>query len=111
MGCLPYILSSVKSLQRFRLHVHYAWEVTHGPTKVSPESIAKCVGPQSSTLVEVEIAGSAAAEFAEAPLFGSLFNYTKLKRLAIPETFLVFPGNKAATLVDLLPSTLEEIQL
>lgn len=61
--------------------------------------------------MQLEIPGSNAAEFPRISLIGSLAGYPNLKRLGIPEPFLVKVEDETSTLLDVLPPNIEELQL
>ena len=78
---------------------------------IAPETIGQLIIPHASTLVQLEIAASDAAGFPSTSFIGSLAGYPNLKRLAIPEPFLVAVEDEASTFLDVLPPNLEELQL
>jgi hypothetical protein len=113
MGYLPSMLLCIKALNKFNLEVFIPWETSDDAPKntLEPGALRKAIGIHANTLVQLKIAGSDAVEFPENTLFGSLVEYSKVKRLAIPEQFLVRPWDETHTLVDVLPPNLEELQL
>lgn len=112
VGCLPDILLCVKTLKCFTLEVSTPWEAAGlDPSAMAPEIIGQFISIHASTLERLEIAGSDAAEFPSTSLIGSLVGYSNIRRLALPEPFLVVVGDEASTLVDVLPPNLEDLQL
>ena len=113
LGCLPNILLCVKALQSFTLEFFMPWKPSHVATHgIPPNKIGQMLHGHAETLVRLEIAAnwSDTADFPTS-LIGSLACYSYLRRLAIPEPFLVVVGNEASTLVDVLPPNIEELQL
>lgn len=110
LGALPDMLQSMKGLECFTFTVECAWESEHMRTPgISPRAMARSLEPHIDTLVELIIAGDNAAWFLNTSLFGTLAQYRHLKRLAIPEPFLV--PDYVSTLHQCLPSQLEDLQL
>ncbi|KIN00687.1 hypothetical protein OIDMADRAFT_180863 [Oidiodendron maius Zn] len=113
VGCLSDMLLCIKTLERLTLEVFGPTEESGGDapcTGMEPETIGHSICIHASTLVQLEIAGSDTTEF-RGSLIDSLSGYSNLKLLAIPEPFLVMVQDEASTLVDVLPSSLEELQL
>lgn len=112
VGCLPDILLCVKTLKRFTLEILTPWESSHmSASAMEPRTIGQFLRIHASTLEWLEIAGSDAAEFPSTSLIGSLAGYHNVKRLAIPEPFLVTEEDETSTLVNVLPPNLQELQL
>lgn len=113
LGCLPDVISCVRSLRRFTLEVFSNWEDWQyvAGSAMPPEIFGQLLRVHASTLAHLEIAGSDAGEFPCTSLIGSLAGYPRLERLALPEPFLVVVGDEASTLVDVLPPNLRELQL
>jgi hypothetical protein len=112
VGCLPDIVLSVKSLERFTLDICTVWEGADWSTSVmTPGTIGQFLRIHASTLVQLEIASSDAAEFPGTALTGGLTGYPNIKKLAVPEPFLVVVEDEESTLVDVLPPNIEELQL
>ena len=110
IGVLPQVLSSIKELHYFTFEVDYSCEGDrYEPYEIVPIAIRLAVAQHADTLIELNIAASDAASFLETPLFGSLAGYSRLRRLAIPETFVA--TSIYATFKDILPPSLEEMQL
>jgi hypothetical protein len=104
LGCLPNILLCVKALQSFTLEFFMPLKPSHGATHgIPPKKIGQMLHGHAETLVRLEIAANwgDTADFPTS-LIGSLAGYSYLRRLAIPEPFL---------LVDVLPPNIEELQL
>ncbi|KAL8644427.1 MAG: hypothetical protein Q9226_007770, partial [Calogaya cf. arnoldii] len=110
IGALPELLQSIKALQSLTFSTECSWEgadmIKHG---MSPRTIGQAISHHASTLVELIIACSDGASFPRSSLFGTLFPFTSLKRLGIPETFLASGKNKKFD--SSLPRSLEYIQL
>lgn len=110
IGVLPDIIRSVKSLQSFMFEINIPWDASHDyPHGIAPHDIGRSMSCHADTLVELAIACSDDASFSTLSLFGSLAHFTRLKRLGIPETFLV--GQEDDMFHQFLPSTLEILQL
>ena len=112
IGFLPELLNCFKSLKRFTLETDIVWEgehmFTHG---LQPAALAAALQPHASTLEELIITGSDAAEYERDTIFTGLpSDYPKLKKLAIPDHCL-------GDLQDpelyrkVLPETLEALQI
>ncbi|KAG7001961.1 hypothetical protein G7Y79_00030g064940 [Physcia stellaris] len=76
---------------------------------IAPVDLGEAVSQHADTLIELNIACSCAATYLVSSLFGSLIGYRHLRRLAIPEPFLVSAA--ASTLDEAFPVSLEKIQL
>ena len=112
LDILPGFILSVKALKRFTLvSAPYSWPPPHmRPANCnSPDWFARTLRPHQSTLVDLVIAGGEAASFLRLSVFGYLASYTNLKRLGVPETFLVH--RHSSTLHELLPPSLKVLQL
>lgn len=110
LGVLPDMLQAVKVLERFTFTISCQWEGEHMRTPgISPQAIGQSLEVHMETLVELIIAGNDAAWFLNTSLFGTLARCRHLKRLAIPEPFLV--PNYVFTLHQCLPSQLADLQL
>ncbi|RDW72937.1 hypothetical protein BP6252_06844 [Coleophoma cylindrospora] len=111
VGCIPDIVSCVKSLKRFTFESAVPWDVSQQPATLAPHTFRQFLQVHASTLVHLEIAASDAAKFSHESLYGSLKGYHNLRRLAIPEPFLVIVQDSTSTLVDILPPELEDLQI
>lgn len=110
LDLLTDILLSVGCLKRFTLEIYAPpWAERLITDGISPDWPAQALQPHQSTLVDLVIARSDPAAFLRAPLFGSLASYINLKRLDIPETFLV--QRNGFTFHEWLPPSLEILQL
>lgn len=114
---LGYVLPSVKHLKHFVVEANGCsfWHnsKTHG---LAPHDYGLLLQPHSTSLEELIIAYSDGTyndgtDFppTSTPLMGTLTNYHNLKRLAIPEPFLV--GLEDMSFHQLLPPLLEELQM
>ena len=109
LDILPDILLSVRTLKRFIFENEEYWPTDHLEAKcTTPKWFARTLQPHKSTLVDLVIAVRATAAFLWRPLFGSLAGYIHLKRLGIPEKFLV--QSTDFTIHELLPPSLEVLQ-
>lgn len=110
LGVLPDILRSVESLQSFIFEINIPWDSSHDyPCGIIPHDIGHSMNYHADTLVELAIACSDDASFSTSSLFGSLAHFTRLKRLGIPETFLVRQEDEIFH--QFLPLSLEIMQL
>ncbi|RDW87840.1 hypothetical protein BP5796_03534 [Coleophoma crateriformis] len=87
------------------------WDAARPQATLAPHTFRQFLQVHASTLVQLRIAASAAAKFSRVSLYGSLKGYPNLRRLAIPEPFLVIVEDSASTLMDVLPPNLEDLQL
>ena len=109
-GIFPDILRCVKSLQSLMFEINIPWDASHDyPHGVLPNELGYSMNDHADTLVELVIACSDDASFSTWSLFGSLAHFTRLKRLGIPEIFLV--SQEDESFHQLLPSNLETVQL
>ncbi|KAK0124606.1 hypothetical protein ONS95_009555 [Cadophora gregata] len=112
LGCLPNMLNCIKALERFALEIHTPWKISYRCSKgIEPAMLGQAIGIHAESLVRLEIASSDTAEFCQTSLLGGLAGYPRLKKLAIPDDLLFTISDKHATLVDVLPASLEELQL
>ena len=112
VGCLPDMLLCVKTLECFVLEIFIPWQMYfHSRSAIEPKIVGQSIAIHANTLERLEIAASDAGLFLKTSLIGSLAGYFHVKRLAIPEPFLVVDDDEASTLVDVLPPNLEELQL
>ncbi|KAG6988519.1 hypothetical protein G7Y79_00072g097810 [Physcia stellaris] len=110
LGVLPDIFRSVESLQSFIFEINISWDSSHDyPCGIIPHDIGHLMNHHADTLVELAVACSDDASFSTSSLFGSLAHFTRLKRLGIPETFLV--RREDEMFHQLLPENLEIMQL
>ena len=110
IGILAKILEGIRALKIFTLEMHapcYGSRESMLPASV--QLIGLSLANHADTLVELIIASSNNAWFSRPFLIGSMTHYTALKRLGIPETFLVAP--RQDSLRGLLPSSLVVLQL
>ena len=110
IGILANIIDGIRALKIFTLEMYapcYGRRETMPP--VSVQLIGHSLTNHANTLVELIIASSNNAWFPHPFLIGSMTHYTALKRLGIPETFLVAP--RQDSLRRLLPSSLVVLQL
>lgn len=109
LDILPDILRSVQVLKRFTLEDKAVLPVDPIMIDDIPSWFARALRPHQSTLVDLVIARTEEATYLGKPLFGSLGAYISLKRLGIPESFLVQRHSPA--LLEWLPASLEVLQL
>lgn len=104
------ILLSVRTLKRFIFESagHERWD--HSPAEyIPPGWFARALEPHQATLVDLVIAGDDTGSFHRMPLFRDFATYSNLKRLAIPEKFLV--QRYGLAIHEWLPPSLEVLQL
>lgn len=107
---LPSLLRSIRVLNHFTLTFNCPWEEHESWISLSPTALGETLKMHTDTLVELIIASNDAAYFVFPSYLGTLANYRHLKRLAVPEPFLLSDESKT-TIHDLLPSRLEDLQL
>ena len=118
LGILPGLLRAIRRLRRFALETNCPWQVRLAVLKsggvldhqISPSAFEQALHPHCKTLEELFIAFSDGASFLSDSILHDLTDYTSLKRLAIPEPFLLSAPN-SASFHQLLPDQLEELQI
>lgn len=118
LGILPGILRSVRHLKRFVLEINCPWQVRlaafkrHGVLghQISPSAFGHAMHPHCETLEELFVAFSDGASFLSDSIMQDLKDYTSLKRLAIPEPFLLLAFD-SPTFHQSLPDQLEKLQI
>lgn len=118
LGILPGLLRSIRQLRRFVLETNFPWQVRLAVLKrqgtldhqISPSAFGQALHPHCKTLEELFVAFSDGASFLLDSGVQDLKDYTRLKRLAIPEPFLL-PHSASQTFHQLLPDQLEELQI
>lgn len=118
MGILPGLLRSIKRLKCFVLETNCLWQVRLAVLKsqgisdhqISPSALEQALHLHRKTLEELFVAFSDGASFLSDSAPHDLKNYTRLRRLAIPEPFLL-PASDSASFHQLLPDQLEELQI
>ena len=109
INALPDIFRGIRALKIFTLEIQAPCYGRLGAIAVlTVYNLARSLADHSNTLVELIIAASNGAEFPSLPI-GSLAHFTALKRLGIPETFLV--NSRQDSMSQLLPSSLAVLQL
>ena len=101
---------SIKCLKSF-VFDHYGKFKIDGAKEPSFFDIKQTLKPHQDSLEELMIATSCGATLNTTVPLDSLLNFVALKRLAIPEHFLIPSNNKRDSLHDLLPTSLCELQL
>lgn len=110
IGALPQILHSIAKLENFTLEVSCGWDGDPiWQRGIAPIDLGEAISQHADTLIELNITCGYAATYLETSLFGSLLAYRRLRRLAIPEPFLV--STATSTFDEVFPVSLEEIQL
>ena len=118
LGILPALLRSIRHLKRFVMETNCPWQVRLAVIKsqgildhqISPSAFGQALHPHCKTLEHLFIAFSDGASFLSGSILHDLNDYTSLKRLAIPEPFLL-PASNSASFHGLLPDQLEELQI
>lgn len=118
LGILPGMLRSIRHLKRFVLETKCAWQVSRAVLvkngvldhEISPSEFGHAMHPHGPTIEELFVAFSDGASFLSDSVMHDLKDYTKLKRLAIPEPFLLLAFD-SPTFHQLLPDQLEELQI
>ncbi|MCJ1411550.1 hypothetical protein MMC19_005640 [Ptychographa xylographoides] len=106
----PDLLYSIKALKSFVFESDNPWyDEDIEAHRVSPAFLGQALHPHSQTLVELIVAGHDVIGFRGQSLMDNLKSFPSLKRLGIPEVFLVSPEGR--TIHDCLPPHLEELQL
>ncbi|MCJ1228910.1 hypothetical protein MMC12_005574 [Toensbergia leucococca] len=109
IGMLPDVLLSIKALKRFTLTTPVrkssdtTWDI------LSPQSIAQTLHPHVHTLVKLTITSDDETPSTKMSLMNMLPQYSSLRELGIPESFLAHPNDP--TFHEYLPPQLEELQL
>lgn len=104
------IVLSIKCLKSFV--VDHCWRFRrHGSSEPSLSGIDQALKPHQDSLEELMIAASCGAPMNTTVPIDSLLSFVALKRLAIPEHFLIPSSGQRSTLHDLLPPSLCELQL
>ena len=113
VGSLPEMLLSVKTLKRFTFEaVRRGHRPDLGPKSnlsMAPIEIGKALRLHAISLVVLIIAGSGQGRFPKNVLIESLDSFVSLRRLGIPETFLVLEHD--LRIHERLPPRIEELQL
>lgn len=105
------IILYVKTLKRFTLEfLTRSLDFHLTSDTIVPVLIGQLIRIHAKTLVQVEIAASDAATFLYTSTIGSLVGYSNIRRLAIPEPFLVVKDDEATTFLEMLPPNLKELQ-
>lgn len=101
---------SIKCLKS--LVIDHYWRIgRHGPEEPSLSGIDQVLKPHQESLEELMIAASCGATMNTTRPIDHLLNYTALKRLAIPEHFLIPSSGQRNSLHDILPPSLCGLQL
>ena len=109
-GALPLILSSIVALKSFTLEIERSWEDYYFESiQMEPKDIGFALLQHANTLIQLNIACSNAAYFADSSLFGDFAACSSLQRLAVPEGFLYDRGQMVFYGLDLL--RLERLQI
>ena len=117
---LGLVLPSIRRLKHFVIDVHGKWEgsVAQQMQGLAPHDYGDLLQLHNASLEQVIIAYCNDAYLdlngqnfprRESPVMGSLSGYPQLKRLAIPEKFLV--TRQDVSIHQLLPPNLEELQI
>ena len=116
VGVLASVLPSIKHLRHFLLEVNGGWGGGIFPRALGPQEYGHLLEPHSASLEELVIAYSDQAychgrtfRRKESPFMGILADFDHLRRLALPEPFLVSLSD--ASFHQLLPPRLEELQV
>ncbi|CAF9935911.1 hypothetical protein IMSHALPRED_010389 [Imshaugia aleurites] len=104
------IILSIKCLKSFVVD-HYWTHQRYGAEEPSLSGIDQALIPHQDSLEELMIATSGGATMNTTVPIESLLNFAALKRLAIPEHFLIPSKGRRKTLHDLLPPSLYVLQL
>ena len=101
---------SIKCLKSFIVD-HYWRFRRYGAKEPSLCSIDQALKPHQDSLEELMIAASCGATMNTTVPIDSLLTFTALKRLAIPENFLIPSNGQRNSIHDILPPSLCELQL
>lgn len=101
---------SIKCLKSLVID-HYWRFRRYGPKDPSLSGIDQALKPHQDSLEELMIAASCGATMETTVPIDSLLNFAALKRLAIPEHFLIPSNGQRNSLHDALPPSLCELQL
>ena len=118
LGILSGLLRSIRRLKRFILETNFPWQVRLAVLKrqgtldhhILPSTFGQALHPHRKTLEELFVAFSDGASFLLDSVMQDLKDYTSLKRLAIPEPFLL-PHSASPSFHQSLPDQLEELQI
>ena len=115
---LPGLLRSIRHLKRFILETNFPCQVRLAVLKrqgtlnhqISPSAFGQALHPLCKTLEELFVAFSDGTSFLFNSGVHNLKDYTSLKRLAIPEPFLLH-HSASPTFHQSLPDQLEQLQI
>lgn len=118
LGVLPGILCSIRRLKRFLLETNFPSQarqanpdtITIPSQRISPSGLAEAMHVHCKNLEELLIAFSDGASFLSDSVMHDLKDYISLKRLAMPEPFLLLTFD-CPSFHHLLPQQLEELQI
>ena len=118
LGVLPGMLRSIRHLKRFVFEANCPWQARRVEFEksaatnheISPSGLGHAMRPHCGTLEDMFVAFSDGASFLSDSFMHDLKDYTNLKRLAIPESFLLIAFD-SQTFHQTLPDQLEELQI
>lgn len=107
---LRHMVLSIKCLKSLIVDDYWRFR-SYGAKEPSLSGIDQALKPHQKSLEELMIAASCGATMKTTVPIDSLLTFTALKRLAIPENFLIPSHGQRNSIHDLLPPSLCELQL